>query len=338
MLNKLKKLIVPCSPPKSVPEHRGTRSGRTSLAARHNRAALSVPREVDDAFYGHILGVQSSTGRELNAFEKKIIRQLNRLLAADVSHSSLVPRIPDVMPRVMRSLRDQDSSAADLAGNVGRDAVLVSEVIRLANSPYYRVGEKITSLERAIVILGRNGVRQLVVNAAFKPLINLNSGHFTGLSATTLWENSERAAIACDCMARQERADRFQAYLAGIVANVGFTVALKVLDHAFDGHDAPRSESFRHLFITRSRKLSLVIAAEWGFPEPVLEALDAQTGAPETAKMSSLARILFVSDKLAKLQILSEQGRFKKDMENMARRLKASLDDYPANCYPPLSA
>ncbi|HFD79006.1 MAG TPA: HDOD domain-containing protein [Gammaproteobacteria bacterium] len=293
--------------------------------------------ELDASFYGYILGVQSPLDCSLNGFEKDVLGELDRLLRSRSSRSSLVPRLPEVMPRVMRSLRDPDSSAADLAAEIGRDAVLVSEVIRLANSPYYRVGERIDSLERAVFLLGRVGIRQLVASAAFKPLVNLTSGHFTRLSGTLLWQQSEKSAIAADCLARRENADRFSAYLAAIVQNVGFTVALQVLDDHFDASHAPHSEAFRTRFVTASRRLATLIATEWAFPVAVLDALEDQVQPGEVAALPPLSGILYMADKLAKLYLLTRKGHYGEEAGGMACRLQGLLTDSCAHCYQALS-
>ncbi len=299
--------------------------------AKPDNGPVSIsPEDIDAAFYGLILGVQSPIDSRLNPFEKNVLRQLDQLLASDISCSGLVPRLPAVIPQVMGTLRDQSSSSADLASQIGRDAVLVSEVIRLANSPYYRVHQKITTLERAVFSLGRVGVRQLIANAAFKPLINLNSGHFTKLSGTTLWNQSEKTAIACDCMAKQEKVDRFAAYLMAIVQNVGLTVALQILDRNFDGVHAPRSEEFHDRLFKRSRELSLLIATEWEFPESVLEAIDSQINAKHG---QALGKILYVGDKFSKMHILSAQGCLKGDMDAIACRFRGRLTDACKVCF-----
>jgi len=219
---------------------------------------------------------------------------------------------------------------------LGRDAVLVSEVIRLANSPYFSVGKEIASLERAVFLLGHVGVRQLVANAAFKPLVNLTSGHFTKLSGTTLWEQSEKTAIACDCMAKAQPVDRFNAYLMAIVANVGFTVALRILDRNFDGSEAPHSKLFHERLINRSRELSWIIAGEWGFPAVVLEALESQIDT-NSKQRQMLGSMLYAGDKLSKVHILSSRGRFRGDNERVAERLQGPLATASKVCYEALS-
>jgi len=338
VLSTLKRILLPKRADKRPVSGVPVLSGRkaTPLKVAKN-SATNLTEELDTAFYGYILGVQSVMDCKLNGFEKRALHKLRQLLNEDIAHSSLVPRLPSVMPRIMNIMRDDTSSTANLAAEIGRDPVLVSEVIRLANSPYYRVSQETTSLERAIFRLGRNGVRQLVTNAALKPLLNLKSGHFTNLSGTVLWQQSEKTAIACDYLARREKADRFHAYLAGIVQNVGVTVALKVLDSTFDGNDAPRSGYFREQFINASRKLSCIIAGQWGFPTPVLSALETQVHSASTEKMSTLDSLLYVGDKLAKMYVLSSLGRWERDIDRIVYPKKSGLTYDCTACYSALS-
>jgi len=338
MLSALKKLLLP-KPANdraviALPATSGRIATPSNVAKSPNTNLLE---ELDTTFYGYILGVQSAMDCKLNDFEKRSLRKLNQLLKEDISHSSLVPRLPSVIPSLMNTLRDDDSSATNLAADIGRDPVMVSEVIRLSNSPYYRASQETTSLERAIFRLGRDGVRQLVSNAAFKPILNLKSGHFTSLSGTTLWQQSEKTAIACDFMAKQDKADRFHAYLAGIVQNVGATVALNVLDSTFDGNHAPRSEYFREQFVNRSRRLSCTIANQWGFPEPVVGALEAQADTGSTDNMTTLENMLYMGDKLAKMYVLSALGRWERDTDQVACGKKPGLSYDCTACYAALS-
>ncbi len=339
MLNILKNLFFPepeaVEPVRPSAQRLPRRPG--GRPAVHTRQDGIRPAALDTAFYSFILGVQSPLDTPLNRFEKDVLSALDQLVSRENARAELVPRLPAIIPRVMGTLRDDTSSAADLALEIGRDAVLVSDVLQMANSACYSTGDRINSLEQAIFILGRVGLRQLVTRAAFKPLINLDTGYFTRLSGATLWEQAEKTARVCDCLAKKEHLDRFYAYLAAIVQNVGFIVALRVLDRSFDGNHAPRSHRFRSALVRRARRLSLLIAREWDFPPAVLDALDDQSGdRPED--MSRLGDLLYTGDKLSKLHILSAQGRFTGKVDRMACRLRGRLTDSCADCYSLLDA
>ena len=330
------KNLLSLSQPESVPA-RGDSSGISQDSRTWNSGTAAAglsPEEIDAAFCGFLLGVRSPIDSDLNPFEKKMLRELDQLVTSNISDCRLLPALPAMIPEIMSGPRDQSSSSTDLLSSLGRDARIVSEIIQLANSPYFRDAQAITSLQSAVSVLGRVGVRQLAINAAFKPLINLHSGHFTKLSGTMLWQQSEKAAIACDCMARKEKTDRFKAYLMAIVSNVGFTVALKLLDRNFEGSLVPRSKLFHKQFIRRSTELSWLIAREWTLPGVVLEALESQIDArPQQA----LGSILYAGDKLSKLQLLATCGRFNGDMHQLNPRLQEHLTDSRRACYIALS-
>jgi HD-like signal output (HDOD) protein len=268
------------------------RSPNAPAAPPAGRHSLSQP-DIDASFYGLTLGVQSALDSRLNRFEESVVREFDHVLTSDISHNRLVPRIPKVVPRLMHSLRDPAVSIQDLSRIIGEDAVVISEVLRLANSPFYRTNQPVDSLETAVVLLGQQGVRQLIASVMLKPLINVSSGHFTTIGCKILWEQTQKAALACDCIARDLGEDRSSAFLAGIVQNVGFTVALTVLDRYFDGSDAPRSAGFRDTLVRKARTLSALIAKQWDFPLSVYAAIHAQRDNSRMQQCDVLASILY---------------------------------------------
>jgi HD-like signal output (HDOD) protein len=90
--------------------------------------------------------------------------------------------------------------------------------------------------------------------------------------------------------------------------------------------------------VTQSRILSLLIARQWGFPEAVLEAIEAQVDVGRGGRLPPLADILYVGDKLAKVHILAAQGRFKGSVDQLVDASCGGLRDYCDACYARLSA
>ena len=110
--------------------------------------------------------------------------------------ADLVPRVPAVIPQLLRSLRDDSMSGADLSRQLAQDVVLVAEVIREANSPYYRPAAPIKTIEGAVMLLGQNGMRMLLARVAFRPIISSQSGPFALQAAPLVWRQSEACALA----------------------------------------------------------------------------------------------------------------------------------------------
>ena len=115
--------------------------------------------------------------------------------------AGLVPRVPEAIPRLLSSLNDEDASVAELSRQVATDVVLVAEVIREANSAYYRPISPIKNVEAAIMMLGQNGLRMLLARIAFRPLLKMQPDGFARQAAPQLWNQSVGCALAASLMA-----------------------------------------------------------------------------------------------------------------------------------------
>jgi HD-like signal output (HDOD) protein len=221
----------------------------------------------------------------------------------------MVRRMPGVIPQLLQSLRNSDFDGIELARKISHDLVLVAEVLRLANSAAYSPGHPITSVDHAILVLGQDGLRQLITGVAFRPIINLDSGAFTRKLAPRLWGQSERCAAACGMLVRGKAADPFEAFLAGLVLNVGLTVSLRVIDKLSDPQQPVGSPTFCNGLASRGHALTMNICAEWRFPDSVMNALREQESDAAAAHLSTLGQILLMGDYLSKMDILARNGR-----------------------------
>lgn len=289
----------------------GGRSSRTP--APQARPAFIEPEtvvnpppllDIDLAFYRWLAGATVHAGE---APEQLILDELARLARQPELAAELVPRVPAVIPQLLRSLRDEGMSAAELARQVAQDVSLVAEVIREVNSPYYRPTAPVRNIEGALMLLGQNGLRMLLARVAFRPVIGAQTGRLARQAAPQVWSQSEKCAAAAAMAAPAFGADPFEAYLAGLVQNVGLIVAFRLADQVAGTAALPQSESFAHALLDGARLLSARIAALWGFPPTVGQAI-LQAGQAAGAAAAPLARALREGDRLARLRVLGDAG------------------------------
>jgi HD-like signal output (HDOD) protein len=237
--------------------------------------------------------------------EQLILDELARFAEAPQSAADLVPRVPEVIPQLLRSLRDDTVSNAEFSRQMAQDVVLVAEVIREANSPYYRPAKPINTIEGAVMLLGQNGVRMLLARVAFRPIISSQSGQFARLAAPAVWRQSEMCAQAASMLAPATHTNPFEAYLAGLLHNVGLIVAFRLADQVYNGDTLPASEQFVTDLLERARLLSSRIAELWGFPAAVSGAI-ANAGRPYAPP---IAHVLEMADRIATLRLLVDAGQ-----------------------------
>lgn len=266
--------------------------------------AAAPPPDLDLAFF-HWLIAPHVSGRP--AAEGPVLDELARLARDPDGAAALVPRVPAVIPQLLRSLRNEDSGPGELARLVARDPLLVAELIREVNSPYYQPTSPVRNLEGALLLLGQNGLRMLLARVAFRPIISQQAGALARLLAPPLWRQSELCAQAAGLLAPRHGADPFEAYLAGLMHNVGLVVAFRAVEHLVPAGGLPDGDAFGTQLVRSARRMSAAIAGQWQLPAAIGAAI-AAVADPEPAP-APLALALVDADRMAKLHMLARGGQ-----------------------------
>jgi HD-like signal output (HDOD) protein len=281
-----------------------------------------IGTEIDAAYYRWLT---ASAGFNAPAgLESTILDQVQALAGRPGDAAELVPRVPEVIPRVLRSLRDEDVSATELSRQVAQDMVLAAEVIREANSAYYRPMTTVKTVEAAIMMLGQNGLRMLLARVGFRPVIKMQTDGFSRRVAPQVWGQSEKCALAASLMAPGLSAGVFESYLAGLMQNVGLVVAFRLSDRVCQNGNVPGSSEFGTRLLACSRQLSASIARHWDFPRDVADAI---AQAPDGCE-SSIARALGQGDRIAKLRLLLDGCVLSED----DKLVSEGLDSFQRRC------
>jgi len=289
-------------------------------SARHPPAETSPlqviaqwqPRiDVDVAFSRWLLNAATEESAANTSASHVLLRDL--AAAAQAPRESLIPRVPSLVPQLLHSLRDPHKSVAALSRQVAQDPVLVAAVLRRANSPYYRAGKHIESLEQALLVIGHDSLRHVVAAVAFRPIINVQSGAFTQRAAPIVWDQSERCGVACHVLALAAGTSPFEAFLGALLYNVGTIVVLRELDHLPRGAATLGIAAFCAGFVTLAREVACTIGRRWKFPVNVIAALPQRAPGEGGAGTTALADVLRAGDRVSKLRLLVEAGQVARD-------------------------
>lgn len=273
-------------------------------------------------------------GLELNDAEARVLSALANILSSQQSGTALVRRMPGVVPQLLQSLRSENFSGSALSRIISSDVVLVAAVIRLANSCCQGTGNSISSVEHAVILIGQEGLRQLITTVAFRPIVDVHSGFYVRRLAPRLWEHAERCAMSARRLAARMDVDPFDAFLAGLLHNVGMIVSLRIMDQVTKNDRRLGSEVFLAQLARDTRRLCAGIAREWHFPEAVVQALLEQGESRKGAAMSPLGRLLKLTDYLGKVRMLVENDL----LDESDTGLFAGLAPQAVQCYSALAA
>jgi len=308
---------------------RGEASTETSTEVEINCISWT---KVDQTFIEMLLGIKSLFTCEMSDSEKSSLLAIHKQYLQGSMPENRIPRLPGIIPKLMLALRDNSSNARDLAELLSADVVLVSDVIGMANSAYYSRSQTYDSLQQAIVNIGFNGIRQITVSAAMKPILNTSSGHFADIASNHLWDKSMSACLLSDCAAKKLHEDRFHAYLASLTMQSGMTMLSRELDHYFTSETVPSDRAFADQLNHYALEISCLISQQWKFPEAVTSALQEQVDNDDPSKMSKLGTIIFLSDKLAKIHLMTKNGYLKSADTDVTKRMPNAMARVFSDC------
>lgn len=283
----------------------------TPLAAPDEVVRISRT-QIEERFHRFVMELPLCALAELTPNELALLNRL-KLLSTRFDMRSL-PRLPSVLPQLLRELRSDSAAGNQLAKLIARDPLMIGEVMRATRSVFYRSAQPITSLQQAVVLLGQEGLRQVVAQHVMKPILQANAGTGGQGAAVRLWEHAERCAQACAFLARNNASDGFESYLAGIISHTGTGAVVRLLESSASITHAPVSGAFLAECTQLAAQLSLQAAQHWELPSRVIEAI-AEMQQLDTSPASALGKNLVVADLLAMEQQLGAHEGVMKSVE-----------------------
>ena len=257
------------------------------------------------------------------SFEQDIPDEHQRVLAAIessievvASQSQYFPRKPALLPKLLRAINTVSSGRSEIVRLLLQDAVLAGNVLKRANSVYYNPGNKVVeSVDRAVTILGNDGLRAPVASAVMQPVFQLPAGFFESFAPVT-WELARRTAAAAEELARTQRSvDAFVAHLASMLESLGRIMLFRLtLDKYRErGNLVPCVEVCVRVMQEHSQRVARAIAGAWEMSPQFLDALAAQVEQVAPDRMSPLARTLYSANLCGTLATLHKHDLFAAD-------------------------
>src|SRR4051812_6319618 len=219
----------------------GAAVSTAAVAAAVRREEPTVPEEPAATrnlrFFCWLIGTPANAAARPppGALIGELLGRVDEIIASETLRAALLPRAPHVVPQLMKTLRDEGYSSADVASRISRDVVLTAEVVRSASSVLQRGedGEEI-DLARAVQVIGTQGLRRAIANVVLRPIFDSRGSSLSARAATQIWKDADRKARLCAAIAGQAGLDPFDGYLAGLLHNSGWTAVLRAIDNLED--------------------------------------------------------------------------------------------------------
>ncbi|MEM1186031.1 MAG: HDOD domain-containing protein [Planctomycetota bacterium] len=142
----------------------------------------------------------------------------------EISH---IATLPEITMKIIDLVEDPKSTAQDLHQVISNDPALCSRILKVVNSSFYGLPGQIGSINRAIVMLGLNAVKNIAIAASLAKLFR--GGDVTStFSARDLWKHANAVAAASKMISDKLKFGLGdEAYLAGLIHDIGIMVEMQ---------------------------------------------------------------------------------------------------------------
>jgi putative nucleotidyltransferase with HDIG domain len=193
-----------------------------------------------------------------------------------------MPALPVTVAKVIEIANQPGTSPTDLNKVISVDPVLMARVMKLINSAYYGLNNKITSLPRAIIMLGLNTVKNLALSTAVVGNLG-NAENFQALDPQGFWRHSLGVGSTAKLLAKRRKVDpsmHEEYFIAGLLHDIGKIPMNNVLADEF--REAMTEAERRQISLAQAEEELLgfshvnagyMIGEAWRLQESVMEVI-----------------------------------------------------------------
>jgi HD-like signal output (HDOD) protein len=273
-------------------------------------------QDVGLAFQSSLLhGKQHDPNLAPDPLETRIYKEVLADIRQGVRPEDL-PRLPTIVTELLRRIEDEHSTYHDIVDLINREPALATEVLKEVNSPLYHVSsEPITSVEQAVGMLGLQRLNAITVTILMRDTFNISPVYFRYFGKY-LWSHSQECAQISSRLAERAGADRFTAYLIGLIHDIGklviFQKLMQALKSSHPDHQ-PNPSVLANIIDRTSMQLSCTSLKHWELPMVVQTAICQQVRVIDPEQLSEQAYILYCANLLSEIQLLITEGKLGKD-------------------------
>lgn len=217
-----------------------------------------------------------------------------------------LPSLPHVLVDMLDACQGNHASFQNISTIISRDAAIAARVISLANSSFYNHGTQINTLERALLVLGTDTIKTIVITASVQQFFSgFNTEHTHFLKQ--FWKRSLSCALIAKSLAiLTSYPNPEEAYLTGLLHNIGELVLETNYSDQFvqltqnQADEFERIKSEKEIFSVDHASAGAWLAKEWGLSDFAIDAIEFHHAPTESIKDAHhLVKLVYLASHLS---------------------------------------
>ena len=203
----------------------------------------------------------------------------NEILKEKVQNIIQLPALPTIAVEVASLIDNPNTSVSKLTQVISSDQVLTAKVLKIANSPFYGFQRKISTLDFAIMVLGFDSLKEILISISLISAFKRKQDKY--FNSKEFWEHSLATGIAARTLAR-ELGYRIsgESFVAGLLHDIGILVThqyfhedyKKIIQRVTEGKAVFQDIEEAVLFATHG-EIGGWLAERWNLPEQLIDAI-----------------------------------------------------------------
>jgi HD-like signal output (HDOD) protein len=239
-----------------------------------------------------------------------------------------LPPMPQVVMKTQELIADSNSDAKKIAELIETDQGIATKVLKVANSSYYAMSGKISSISHASVVLGQKTLGEIVTLAGAEGILDGKLPGY-GYDSKDLWKHSLAVALGSKIISNSKNPDLVkEAHMAGLIHDVGriildsYIVEKKEeIESYMEKEEKTFLDAESQYFGFNHAEIASEVCKKWNFPDSINFAIKYHHQ-PGNSDGNELSYILHMADYIA---ILSGIGY---DTDDILYELEEGTMDY----------
>ncbi len=249
---------------------------------------------------------------------------------------SNIKTLPHTAMKLSKMISEDKSSMEDFEAVIKLDPTLVLRILKMVNSPYYALRNKVSSISEAVVYIGMESLRNMITVEALKDIFSSSTGS-KYFSRPHLWMHCAAVSICSQMISEQifgKNGD--DAFLCGILHDIGMVVEDQLEHDLFFSvcsNFNPETDSFTkkemEIIGTNHCLIGSQLSAYLKFPAEVQDGIKFHHKKSENFDPSSIAGIIKLAHYMVERLNYNElPGLHEKLPQSLMVHIKKNIDEY----------